>query len=158
MTPTNDRDKKTSARRLLLLADHLDTLPKKRFYYGSWVGDDWKGKADLSCGTTACALGWATTIPSFRRLGLRMTSRRPPSYADLVAGADLDGYVTAPGCSRSLSAAQDIFKLSYIEAEFLFIPGGKLDSFPAIQAAPANGATAKQVARHIRRFVARFRN
>lgn len=27
----------------------------------------------LSCGTTACALGWATTIPEFQALGLRFS-------------------------------------------------------------------------------------
>src|SRR5688572_7294928 len=60
------------AARLLRLAELLEALPRKRFNFTSWVGDDWRGASDLSCGTTACALGWATTIPSLRRAGLRM--------------------------------------------------------------------------------------
>ncbi len=63
---------KTQARRLLKLADFLESLPRNRFCLERWVGRGWEGKPDLSCGTTACALGWATTIPEFRKLGVRM--------------------------------------------------------------------------------------
>lgn len=60
------------ARRLLKLADFLETIPETRFDLRTWVGDSWKGKQDLSCGTTACALGWACTMPEFRKLGVRL--------------------------------------------------------------------------------------
>ncbi len=62
--------------RLLLLADFLDKLPPERFNYAAWVGHDWKEMEDLSCGTTACALGWAATMPEFRKLGLRLSRAR----------------------------------------------------------------------------------
>lgn len=59
-----------SNRRLTVLADFLDKLPEGRFDYSIWVGHDWQGDPSLSCGTTACALGWATAIPEFFARGL----------------------------------------------------------------------------------------
>lgn len=69
-----------------LLAQFLLELPKKRLRMDCWVGWDWQGKPDLSCGTVACAAGWATTIPDFRKLGLRMADRAPI----VSRGRDLD--------------------------------------------------------------------
>ncbi len=62
-------------RRVFGLADLLETdYTKTRFNYKLWVDrSTWEGRSDLTCGTTACALGWATTMPSLRRLGLRLT-------------------------------------------------------------------------------------
>jgi hypothetical protein len=56
--------------RLLRLADLLDTIQPGRFDFGVWVSGPHDGDCyDLNhCGTVACALGWATTIPEF---GLR---------------------------------------------------------------------------------------
>ncbi len=72
--------------RMLYLAKFLRGLPPERFDYSSWVGDTWLKKQDLSCGTTACALGWAATIPEFRKsTGLRLVE----SFGR--------GVVTAPG-------------------------------------------------------------
>lgn len=63
-------------RRLLRLAKFLRRLAPRRFNFAQWIDrNSWKGKADLSCGTSACAVGWATTIPQFRRLGLRFRVR-----------------------------------------------------------------------------------
>ena len=66
---------------LLDLANFLDKLPPERFKYNDWVGKDWGGKLDLSCGTTACALGWATQIPSIAAKGLRLAQ-------NLVSGSE----------------------------------------------------------------------
>lgn len=52
-------NKQVSNNRLLKLAAFLDTVPPERFKYDTWAGEDWKGKPDLSCGTTACALSAA---------------------------------------------------------------------------------------------------
>ena len=132
---------------LLKLADLLEKLPRKRFRYAQWVGDDWKGKADLSCGTAACALGWATTMPEARKLGLRMRM-----------GANGLGYVARLGqrlgqdeddldqLHSSLEAAA-VFGLTYREAQWLFVPS--LDGLTS----PGVNATAKTVAKHIRTFV-----
>lgn len=58
---------------LEILVEFLKTsIPKARFDFSKWVGPEWKGKPDLSCGTTACALGWATTIPELRAQGLKL--------------------------------------------------------------------------------------
>lgn len=51
-----------NAERLLLLADHMDTVDPSLFFL-----EDWK------CGTAACAVGHACTIPSFQKAGLTLT-------------------------------------------------------------------------------------
>lgn len=124
--------------RLLRLAAFLEELPPKRFDFDSWVGATWQGKADLSCGTTACAIGWASTMPDmgipaskayFERVGVR------PLWFDE------DGYETSP-----LAYAVTAFNISRKEADFLFIPRGDSPG-------PHANATAKEIAAHIRRFV-----
>lgn len=147
---------RTAKRRLLKLAKFLERLPKKRFDFGQWVGDDWKGKKDLSCGTTACALGWATAIPSFRKAGLRLKSYGFTSYPR-------GGYVTLKGHDNSLSseeAAAQVFGITENEATYLFNPDmdsqGLDDALAerlSLHDAPPSDASAKQVAKHIRRFV-----
>lgn len=103
-------------RRLLALARKLYTVPAKRFDLSSWVGCDWRGAKDLSCGTSACALGWATTIPHFRRLGLRLV---PSNIADRVARVTFnDRY--------NFDAACELFDISRDTAELLFSPSGYL--------------------------------
>ena len=63
------------------LADLLDALPSERFIYDNWVRRDWLGDPDLSCGTAACAAGWATTLPSYRAEGLYLDQiRRMPMF------------------------------------------------------------------------------
>ena len=142
--------------RLLELAEFLEALPPKRFDYNEWAGTDWKGAQDLSCGTTACALGWATAIPKFRKLGLvlmRYTVEGLPFPLDKVTD------------ETGTDAAKRIFALTRQEAEYLFVPietnsrdwmGWRNDYATELpKAAPPKGnASAKTVAKHIRRFVA----
>jgi hypothetical protein len=123
--------------RLLLLADFLDQLPPERFDFRHWVGSDWEGDPELSCGTTACALGWATTIPEFRKLGLSMCKPREE---------DLRGYVTLNGRQDSWAAGKEIFGIGAASFDYLFIPHGGEDGLE-------EEASAKQVAARIRRFV-----
>lgn len=125
---------KIGNRRLLKLAALLRSLPRKRFDYSKWVGEDWKGAQNLSCGTTACALGWATTIPSLRRVGLRMQQD------------SMGGYVVLDGINSSDSweAGAKVFSLSMEESEYLFT----LDS-------DEDKSTPKQAARKIENFVKR---
>lgn len=123
---------KTHAKRLLKLADFLSELPRKRFYYGRWVGDNWGGKQDLSCGTTACAFGWAATMPEFRRLGL------------CIAPGFLSGVVRLKDGGSSYSAAEKVFGLNPDEHDLLFLPA---------ESGLGERATPKQVAKHIREFV-----
>jgi hypothetical protein len=118
-------------RRLLKLAAFLRRLPRKRFDFGEWVGFDWKGSQNLSCGTTACALGWAATMPNFRRLGMYLAQ---PGVVRLKGKTGIS----------SIEVAQIIFGLDHIDAISLFAPSQGLGS----------NATPKQVARRIEQFVA----
>jgi hypothetical protein len=130
-------------KRLLVLADFLKTVPKKRFDFKHWVGLDWAGDPKLTCGTTACALGWATTIPMFKRLGMYL--------------GKAENYVEVGICLKGIGVDEDhfeeigmkIFGLRNEEMHLLFVPrmmGGNESSL-------GSDATAKDVARHIRKFV-----
>jgi hypothetical protein len=124
--PRNRVSPKTSARRLLKLADFLETqVPEDKFNFHEWVDYDWQGKPDLSCGTSACALGWATTIPEFRKLGLRLVrSRVTNAYVNFKSNHPLffDDHAVDPH-GTSFYAAQRLFGLTNEEAEVLFSPG-----------------------------------
>jgi hypothetical protein len=128
--------------RLLKLADFLETVPRKHFNYNRWVGDGWDGESTdlVSCGTTACALGWAATMPAFRRLGLRLY-RDPEGMDGVCLKAAGDPYNGSP--IYAADAAEEIFAVQGNEFDYLFTPSeGEED------------ATPKQVAKKIRRFVA----
>ena len=70
-------------RRLLALADFMETVPRKHFDMSRWLrifvwsgypkltdSDRGEGEKKLGeCGTAACALGWATQVPALRRAG-----------------------------------------------------------------------------------------
>lgn len=76
----------TAKQRILKLCDYLEKLPPsaaRHFDMVEWFGHKKKHKHLRdgetveqrhlsSCGTTACALGWASTMPYFRKLGLSM--------------------------------------------------------------------------------------
>jgi hypothetical protein len=104
-------DRSESNRRLKVLAAYLRTVPESQFDLGSWVGEDWKGKPDLSCGTTACAVGWATTIPEFQQLGLRLY-RSDPEYDMNEASPEFEGLhsFTAVSCFFGI----DVDKVNYL--------------------------------------------
>lgn len=148
MKPTNPEEIKESARRLLVLAEFLEKLPMARFDYQSWVGNDWKGKQDLSCGTTACALGWAATMPEFRALGLRIIPQDVP-WSRGVVGTDKH--------ADPFLAAQDTFLLDDVESTYLFHPSDDLDGFEEESPSPGDDASAVDVATHIRYFVVKYR-
>lgn len=70
--------------RLTKLIEFMRSRPKsaeKHFSMGRWFVHDGEHSLHVryvtrealqDCGTTACALGWAATVPSFRRAGLRV--------------------------------------------------------------------------------------
>lgn len=66
-----------NAERLLKLADFLDTVPPERFEYAVWASEATTDLRAPGCGTKACALGWATAIPEFAALGLRLAPHHP---------------------------------------------------------------------------------
>ncbi len=105
--------------RLRKLADFLDTLPKEAFYFGSWV-ENWSGGSAMnaSCGTTACAFGWATAIPEFQVLGLRLCDSK-------YGGVGLTMKPTPPqygSWAMTVEAAKDVFDLDENEMTWLFTP------------------------------------
>lgn len=61
---------------------------------------------DRECGTRACALGWATTIPALQQRGLRRSGSGMPEF----------------GLNRGLEAASEFFGLDHMEACRLFSP------------------------------------
>lgn len=69
-------------KRLQTLADFLRTVPEKHFDLDNWrqtMPDDYEGYRDTAtdeallshtCGTRACAVGWACAVPAFQAEGL----------------------------------------------------------------------------------------
>ena len=139
-----------SVERLTMVADLLDVIKESRFNYRHWVGDDWEGDPNLSCGTTACALGWATTIEEFRKLGLYMHGHER-STSGIVALRCPDGDPIYGEC-----AAQELFGLTWDEAYYLFIPGAWLvdpNTRTRVSRGPDNQAGPEEVAEHIINFI-----
>lgn len=132
----------TSRNRLLAVARKLRSIRREQFYFGNWASPEWQGKPDLSCGTTACGLGWATTIPSLRKAGLRIV-RRAGGHIP-VLGDHVPHYGT--------DAAAELFGITFYEAAFLFLPEIYNDEG---EKSPARDCTPKQLARHIERFCRR---
>ncbi len=140
-------------RRLLALCDLLDSLPDERFCFRYWVDDEtYKGKANLSCGTTACAFGWATTMPSLRRLGLRLKRKYSNSSPEPIMVGDTHSHITVPGGYEDCvdRAGKAVFALERADVEKLFVP----DSYGDHGGLSAR-STRKEVSAHIRAFVAK---
>lgn len=88
-------------KRLQKLADHLRTVPAAKLDMNIW-----------SCGTSACAMGHACTIPSFKRAGLRLVrlenaEGKEHFYPDFKGASDF-------------GAAEEFFDIKYSVAEHLF--------------------------------------
>lgn len=63
-------------KRLLKLANFLSRqVPEKHFYMGNWGMYGVLSLNSHKCGTSGCALGWATVL--FKRQGYNMGSRGP---------------------------------------------------------------------------------
>ena len=87
-----------NAERLLLLADFLETkVPKVNWYYGLIYGREFvRSTRDVvSCGSTACAVGWAAFVPELKD--------------------EIDVF-------KPWETAQSAFGLSYAEMLYLFQP------------------------------------
>lgn len=115
--------------RLLQLADLLDTLPPEKFDYQFYVGKDWDGVSDIiSCGTTACGIGWATILPNIPPVKMNRTN----AESLRINGKWADDWVS------------DIFDITFDEISKLFY---------YLTSGLSKNATAKQLAEHIRKFV-----
>jgi len=128
-------------RRLLMLAAFLRKLPRSRFNFHHWVGPYWKGSQDLACGTAACAMGWAATIPELRRAGLRLVQTVQGIGHVVLRGQEPEDTY---GSATERAAASKVFGITD-DDQFnrLFIPEHTLPG----------DATPKRVAREIERYV-----
>lgn len=102
-------------RRLLVLAEWLETkVPPGRFSLKDWTADR-DSIPTLECGTAACACGWAGIIPEFNALGFRLVQ------APIYPGCDKK--VPAPAYDREDSGWPSVaafFGLTHLNAEHLF--------------------------------------
>jgi len=128
------------------LADLLDALPPDRFDYNRFVGCNWQGKDDLSCGTTACAFGWAATMPIMKLHGLRLRAQpcRPCAHTPRFSFRSYGG-------THAYDVARVAFALNFDESKYLFAPDVYLSSVP--DWSPGRFASAQDVAAHIRNFL-----
>lgn len=164
--------------RLLILADFLEnvvhaTMPT-RFCYATWLGREWAGEQDLSCGTTACAMGWAPQVPQFKELGLYY-QRRDGGGAEICSTGLKVGEVTedTQDTGTALFDLEDDDEYGHI-FWYLFYPqeSPMEDLVPHVRGkdydpersysgadwektgfSPPPTASAHDVAKHIRRFV-----
>lgn len=149
----------TQRKRLLKLADFLDQLPPQKFDFDSIAVEGEKPHKEAlkarkeSCGTTACAIGWMPAV--FPRLTRWVRTIAPWDTVTI--------HIAPKGRSkmRDFQVAEDVFGLTEQEAEWLFMPDAVVnnglewwDKGYAEAISPCDsGATAKEVARHIRKFV-----
>lgn len=104
---------KPNIRRLEILADWLEKVPPERFDLSCWIvqptpRDLLRGPSlDQNCGTVACALGWATACPAFRKIGLRLGGSR------LFSFPEYQGW-------RGFGAAEILFGIKNEDARSLF--------------------------------------
>jgi len=107
--------------RLEKLYTFLGTVKPKKFNFGSWANSE-SGKPDVNvCGTTACALGWAASMPEFRKRGLKLVWEK--FDGELEAEVRLHTSDSDPNWPLSGEDAGAVFfGLTYREACYLFIP------------------------------------
>jgi hypothetical protein len=116
---------KFQAARLMKLAAHLATVPKKEFDMENWYNKV-EGEKVAECGTVACALGIACQIPSFKAAGLKLIVSGhvfdlEDDNGNIIERAEYHGtpvYGKLEGCE----AGEAFFGLTDIEGAELFLP------------------------------------
>ena len=99
--------------RLLKLADYLENKVKDEWLnMYSWASKGFKTK---TCGSTACALGWATVVfPE----DLVLHGTNSPLCVDFKKAAEnVDSLINRP-----LAVAVEFFGISAMDAEYVFMP------------------------------------
>lgn len=107
-------------KRLLKLADFLETLPKKKFDLNVYVGDIKDGQApnkQYDCGTTACAIGWCPVV--FSRSGVHYQEQY--DYGGRLIDMDVV-FPTNDGDLQNDMGAEKFFDLTEGELNYLFMP------------------------------------
>lgn len=147
--------------RLLYLADQLEKIPRKKFDFRSWSALDGESLIDergdeaarsrfKACGTTACAIGWAASMPKFRRLKFKLSREGEPSF---VCSTEKH---PGPQEYLGLGAISALFEISSDAAIFLFMPVGAAYPVSTLGMGLPKTATPKQVAARIRKFVKKY--
>lgn len=116
-----------NVRLLTILADFLDQLPSDQFDLHTWLETgnlNDKAVAELTvaemlaekdCGTTACAIGWACTIPEFQEAGLKYHY----DYDGIYVGQPPADGVTDGSTIQQVARLLD---LTIFQANHLFMP------------------------------------
>ncbi len=122
-----------NTKRLLKLADILDTIERKKFDISYFTN----GNNINECGSTACALGHAGYDKSFRRAGFKTNA-----LSDRVT------YKVGNETLENFHAAACFFDIDYFDATILFG-----DNTHENYGMYAEEVTPKIVAKKIRKFV-----
>lgn len=115
-------------KRLRLVVERLRGVSIEHFSMGRWWSEPGSGEVGLPelvathmsigshlCGTSACVLGWATTVPELRRLGLAMHYIGSDCHPiGSVVYGKYDGFRVGP----------ELFGLTLRETFFLFTDDG----------------------------------
>jgi hypothetical protein len=136
-----------SYKRLKMIERKTRQVRPERFHFAQWAGTNWQGKPDLSCGTNACSIGWATTIPYLRKHGLHLTLSTEYGTEGRPWPTVLSGVHNNENHNDSIL---DFLGLTEEEFDYLFVPfNGKDTALPT-------SATNIEVADRLQGFL-RFR-
>jgi hypothetical protein len=113
--------RKEARKRLMMIERKTRRVPPERFDFNRWVGNDWGGKWDLSCGTVACSIGFSTTIPYLRKLGLRLFRNLYGSYIPTALTPDTNGVYSYTVSEHEQSVCQ-LLGITNREYNWLFVP------------------------------------
>lgn len=169
------------AKRLVKLRDKMASLREKALFMGTWFdGQDddivdklknagVKFKDNLApstitekivseCGTTCCALGWAGTIPEFRKRGLRLEVNADVSEYEFIndtLDSTVSLYDTGNGelvTDNPFEAGALFFGLHIEESAYLFDPDEYVDLVPTANRC-SNNIKPKHVVKHINKVL-----
>lgn len=142
-----------NAKRLLKLADFLDTVPREKFDFAQVAKEVGKpmrkalAAGKTRCGTVGCAMGWAPVV--FPRLlkwvpAHKWHSSEFQTFAILPRDSRQESVGAGSTWVHTSVTAEAAFGLTEDQVQFLFNP---------LSSGLGDGATPKRVARHIRKFV-----
>lgn len=106
------------SRRLNLLANLLEERVKpERFDLRTWSAEACE---EGSCGTSACAVGWACSFPEFIEMGLSMSKDFDPAYGVFPQGVSSDVAMDHYNAYTGWDAVCHCFGIYHDQATMLF--------------------------------------
>jgi len=122
-------------KRMEKLADFLDKLPRRQFYFGDII-DTWDWKK--GCGSVCCAIGWT-----------------PMVFPKFIKWTESKGNVETEKNYGYVRVAAETFGITPSHAKDLFTPGTQVN----LNLNYLNGdSTPKQVAKMLRKYMKKVRN